>query len=303
MFSVGVDLGGHTISAALVKREGETARIVTRADRETPESRRLDEVVQIIAGMVDEVSQGREISFAGIGIPGFLDKSRRKITRFTNFSSLENVELLEHLAPALNRRGLFPLLRMENDANCFALGEAFCGAARGCRDFIALTLGTGIGSGIFVNGRLVTGAHGMAGESGHISISEKRDISCGCGSAGHLETFVSAEYIERRAREEGLPPDFRLLWNMRDDKRADMLITRALENLARGIASLVVVLDPEKVILGGGISKAEGLAEEVEAETLRWLPSPLRKHLKIEVSALGTEAALYGAASISMLER
>ena len=303
MFSVGVDLGGHTISAALVKREGETARIVTRADRETPESRGLDEVVQIIAGMVDEVSQGREISFAGIGIPGFLDKSRRKITRLTNFSGLENVELLEHLAPALNRRGLFPLLRMENDANCFALGEAFCGAARGCRDFIVLTLGTGIGSGIFVNGRLVTGAHGMAGESGHISISEKRDISCGCGSAGHLETFVSAEYIERSAREEGLPPDFRLLWNMRDDKRADVLITRALETLSRGIASLVVVLDPEKIILGGGMSKAEGLTEEVESETLRWLPSPLREHLKIEVSALGTEAALYGAASISMLER
>ncbi len=303
MLSVGVDLGGHTISAALVERKGETARMLSRADRETPGSRGLDEVVQIIAGMVDEVSQGRQISFVGIGIPGFLDKTRRKITRLTNFSGLENVYFLEHLAPALNRRGLSPLIGMENDANCSAVGEAFCGAAKGCRDFIVLTLGTGIGSGIFVNGGLLTGAHGMAGESGHMTISGKSDMSCGCGSAGHLETIASADYIERGARQEGLPPNFRLLWNMRDDKRADALISNALDALAGGIASLVVVLDPEKIILSGGMSKAEGLAEEVRARTLRWLPLPLREQLRIESSALGTEAALYGAASISMLER
>ncbi len=303
MLTVGVDLGGHTISAALVERRGETVRILSRSDRETPESRGLDEVVQIIAGMVDDVSQGRDISFVGIGIPGFLDRSRKKITRLTNFSGLEDVEFLEHLRPALNRRGLSPVLGMENDANCAAAGEAFCGAAKGCRDFIVLTLGTGIGSGIFVQGRLVTGAHGMAGESGHMTISGKSDIRCGCGSSGHLETIASADYIERRALGEGLPPDFRQLWNMREDKRADAIITGALDTLAGGIASLVVVLDPEKVILSGGMSKARGIAEEVSARTLRQLPLPMREHLNIEVSALGTEAALYGAASISMLER
>ena len=303
MLSVGVDLGGHTISAALVERKGETARIISRADRDTPENRGLDEVVQIIAGMIDEVSLGREISFAGVGIPGFLDKSRKKITRLTNFSGLENVEFLEHLRPALNRRGLSPLLGMENDANCAAAGEAFCGAAKGCRDFIVLTLGTGIGSGIFVNGRLVTGAHGMAGESGHMTITGKSGIRCGCGSSGHLETVASADYIETLALREGLAPDFRQLWDMREDERADAIITAALETLAVGIASLVVVLDPEKIILSGGMSKARGLAEEVTAMTLRRLPLPMRENLNIEVSALGAEAALYGAASISMLER
>lgn len=303
MLSAGVDLGGHTISAALVERKGETVRIISRADRDTPESRGLDEVVQIIAGMIDEVSLGSEISFVGIGIPGFLDKSRKKITRLTNFSGLDDVEFLEQLRSALNRRGLSPLLGMENDANCAAAGEAFCGAAKGCRDFIVLTLGTGIGSGIFVNGRLVTGAHGMAGESGHMTISGKSGIRCGCGSMGHLETFSSADYIERLARKQGLPANFRELWNMRENKKADVLISNALDTLARGIASLVVVLDPEKIILSGGMSKAPGLAEEVTAMTLRKLPLPMRENLKIEVSALGAEAALYGAASISMLER
>ena len=302
MLSVGVDLGGHTISAALIEREGEAVRMVSRSDRETPESRKLDKVVHVIAGMIGEVSQGRQISFVGIGIPGFLDKTRSKITRFTNFSGLENVCFAEHLSSALNRIGMSPSIAMENDANCSAIGEAFCGTAKECRDFVVLTLGTGIGSGIFVNSRLLIGAHGMAGESGHMTIG-KGNISCGCGSKGHLETMASADYIERSARRQGLPPDFRLLWDMRDDKRADALISGALDALAGGIASLVVVLDPEKIIVSGGMSKARGLAEEITVRTLDRLPVPLREHLKIEVSVLGADAALYGAASINMLER
>jgi len=177
MLSVGVDLGGHTISAALIEREGEAVRMVSRSDRETPESRKLDKVVHVIAGMIGEVSQGRQISFVGIGIPGFLDKTRSKITRFTNFSGLENVCFAEHLSSALNRIGMSPSIAMENDANCSAIGEAFCGTAKECRDFVVLTLGTGIGSGIFVNSRLLIGAHGMAGESGHMTIG-KGNISC-----------------------------------------------------------------------------------------------------------------------------
>ncbi len=303
LLSVGVDLGGHTISAALVESEGKNVRILYRIDRDTPEGRDIHEVVDCIAGMTAEVSLGREISSAGVGIPGFLDASRRVITKLTNFSGLENVAFLEYLRHALEKRGMSPLLAMENDANCFAVGEAFCGAAIGCNDFIVLTLGSGIGSGIFVNGTLVTGAHGMAGEAGHISISDIRDIRCGCGSAGHLETLASADYIERKALKEGLPGDFRFLWQMRNDKRVDDLVSKALETMARGIASLIVVLDPEKVIISGGMSKAEGIAEELETRTLPWLPLPMREYLSIEVSSLGADAGLYGAASINLLRR
>jgi len=301
--SVGVDLGGHTISAALVETGGKDARILYRVDRDTPEGRDIQEVVDCIADMTAEVSHGRKIAYAGVGIPGFLDVSRRVITKLTNFSGLEDIAFLDHLGHALEKRGMSPLLAMENDANCFAVGEAFCGAAVGCKDFIVLTLGTGIGSGIFVNGSLVTGAHGMAGEAGHISISEHRDLRCGCGSTGHLETLASADHIERKAAREGLPGDFRSLWQIRDDKRAEVLISSALETMARGIASLIVVLDPEKIILSGGMSKAEGIAEELEARTLPWLPLPMRDHLSIEVSSLGADAGLYGAASISLLRR
>ena len=303
LLSVGVDLGGHTISAALVEAEGKNARILYRIDRDTPQGRDIHEVVDCIAAMTAEVSHDREISSVGVGIPGFLDVSRRVITKLTNFSGLENIVFLEYLGHALEKRGMSPLLEMENDANCFAVGEAFCGAAVGCKDFIVLTLGTGIGSGIFVNGSLVTGAHGMAGEVGHISISEHRDIRCGCGSTGHLETLASADYIERKAAREGMPGDFRSLWQMRDDKRVGDIVSKALETMARGIASLIVVLDPEKIILSGGMSKAEGIAGELEVRTLPWLPLPMREHLIIEVSSLGSDAGLYGAASISLLRR
>ncbi|NLD04387.1 MAG: ROK family protein [Synergistaceae bacterium] len=303
MLSVGVDLGGHTITAALVETEEEHVRILYRIDRDTPEGRGIGEVVNCIADMTAEVSHGRDISFVGVGIPGFLDVSRKVITKLPNFSGLENIEFLEYLRHALEKKGMSPSLAMENDANCFAVGEALYGAAMGCKDFIVLTLGTGIGSGIFVNGRLVTGAHGMAGEAGHISISDSKDIRCGCGSSGHLETLVSADYIEQKAVKEGLPGDFRSLWRMRYDKSADALISNALETLSRGIASLIVILDPEKVILNGGMSKAEGIADELKERTIPWLPLPLRENINIEVSSLGAEAAIFGAASIRLLRR
>lgn len=302
VLSVGIDLGGHTISAALVETEGGSARILCRVDRETPKSRSIEKVVNCIADMTAEVLNGRNIVFAGIGIPGFLDVSRRTITKLTNFSGLENIEFLEYMGNALEKRGIFTPLAMENDANCFAVGEALYGAAAGCKNFIVLTLGTGIGSGIFVNGRLVTGAHGMAGEAGHISISDSENVKCGCGSAGHMETVASADYIERRAVKQGMTGDFRSLWQQRQcDKKTDELISNALETMARGIASLIVILDPEKIILNGGMSKAEGIAGELEAKTLSCLPLPMRKHLNIEISSLGAEAGLYGAASINLI--
>ena len=301
MLSVGVDLGGHTISAALMQIEGESLRIISRTDRETPAGRNLPEVIDCIADMTSEVSHNKDVSFVGVGVPGFLDVSRKIITKLPNFSGLEDIEFLEHLGKSLNKRGMSPSLGMENDANCFALGEAFYGAAKGCSDFIVLTLGTGIGSGIFVNGRLLTGAHGMAGEAGHISISDIKDLKCGCGSVGHLETLVSADYIEQMALKEGLPGDFKSLWQMRRDDRADDLISNALDTIARGIASLIVILDPEKIIISGGMSKAEGIASELEKRTVSWLPLPMRKYLNIEVSNLGADAALYGAASVNLL--
>lgn len=300
MLAVGLDLGGHTLSGALAEVGGKFPRIISGLKKNTPEGRVLDDVVRLIADITEELAAGKEVDFLGIGVPGFLDSSRTKITKFTNFSGLENVGFLRCVADSLKKRGIFPRLAMENDANCFAMGEAAAGLAVGCSDFIVLTLGTGIGSGIFANGRLITGAHGMAGEAGHIPMSDVTEPKCGCGSGGHLETLSSADYIEKRARAEGLPEDLKLLWNMRHDRRANRLVSESLDTLARGIAAISALLDPEKIILCGGMSRASGIAEELHERTVPWLPIPLREHLMIEVSTMGDDAALLGAAVTAM---
>ncbi|MFR5880887.1 MAG: ROK family protein [Cloacibacillus evryensis] len=124
----------------------------------------------------------------GIGIPGFVDKERRRILRLTNFSGCDGVYLGETISADLRELGVKAVIRLENDANCAALGEGAAGAARGMSDYVVLTLGTGIGAGIVTNGRLLSGAHGMAAECGHMAVSGDPALSgCGCGGRGHLE--------------------------------------------------------------------------------------------------------------------
>ena len=295
---IGIDLGGHNISAAVIETDGAAPFIAARRTVPTPSGRSLDDVVSSVADMVAELSDGRNTCSVGIGVPAFLDAERRKITYFTNFSGLENVEFPEIIGRALKSRGINVTVRMENDANCSALGESFCGAARNCSDFVVLTLGTGIGAGIVSNGSLVAGAHGMAGEAGHIPVLGDKKLICACGGAGHLESIFSADAIEKAAFKAGLPADFKSMWKYRKKEKTAAVINPAVDALARGIAYFVAVLDPEMIILNGGISRAEGLVDELSERTLPYLPIPFRRHLHIVRSELGPDAALFGAASL-----
>lgn len=295
---IGVDLGGHNISAAVIQTDGGSRNIAARMGMPTPAGRGLGEVVSSISDVIAKLSEGRAVCSAGIGVPAFLDKKRMKITRFTNFSGLENIEFPILIKNALKNRGIDVPVRMENDANCSALGEGLCGAAKGCSDYVVLTLGTGIGAGIVANGRLLAGARGMAGEAGHIPIFNYSWLKCACGGAGHLESVCSADSVEKAALKEGLPADFKELWKHRNEEKTAAIIEPALDALARAIAAIVVILDPEKVILNGGISRAENIREELAARTIPYLSIPFRQHLDIVISALGPDAALFGAASL-----
>ena len=172
------------------------------------------------------------------------------------------------------------------------------GEAAGMEDYVVLTLGTGVGAGIVSGGRLVRGAHGMAAECGHMALCGAELTGCGCGGAGHLEEAASADWLERRAKAAGLPADFKSLWQLRAAPEAETIISPALEALARGIASITVTLDPEAVILSGGMSRADGLAEELAARAQKYLPAPFRPYFRLETSKLGGEAAVIGAASL-----
>jgi len=263
----------------------------------SPAGRHKSDVIDILAETITALAGRHQIDSVGIGMPGFLDKKRETVVRLTNFSAFDDVRLPDILKEIIALNGIHVNVSMENDANCAALGEGIAGAARGCPDYIVITLGTGIGAGIVANGALVAGGHGIAGEAGHLSIMED-GVACRCGGISHLESAASADAIEKAALKCGIPADFKYIWEHRDEKEAETIVERALDSLARGIASLVATTDPERVILSGGMSKARGLAGELAIRVSPYLPAPFRPYLNIVTSALGGDAAIIGAASL-----
>lgn len=291
---IGIDLGGHNTAAAEIDLAcglcGEVVEVPT------PSSRTAADIFQTIADIVREVTPEKKL-LIGIGIPGYLNRSRTRVALLTNFNGINNMELPVLLEAYLEKQGLCASVKMENDANCAALGEGIGGAAQGCADYTVLTLGSGVGSGVVSGGRLLIGAHGMAGEAGHMSVGAEKNL-CLCGGFMHLEQSFSADRIEKRAAAAMLPADFKELWTRRSEERIRPLMGDALDTLARSIASLCVVTDPEMIILSGGISRALGLREELLPLVLNYLPIPYRETFDLRISALGSKAALIGAGSL-----
>jgi glucokinase len=297
---IGIDLGGHTLIAALVSEPGpgvlpEIARLQSE---DTPPGRGVREVLDAMAEEIARLSGGVDISSVGVAVPGMLDKERRLALRLPNFPrDWDGLDIPEELGAMLVERKIHAGgIRMENDANCYALGEGLAGEAVGVSDFVTFTLGTGIGCGIVSGGRLITGAHGMAGEGGHMVVSG--DEPCGCGGVGHSETIAAADGTTARALAKGLPGDFRELWAMRGRRDADEVIGATLDAMARTIASACHLMDPAMVIIGGGMSRADGIAGALRERTIPYLSTPFKDVIDVRVSRLGNEAALYGAAGL-----
>jgi glucokinase len=299
---VGIDMGGHTMTASLVSLgdgSGARGKIERSISVATPEGRGADDVIAAMAGAVMELSEGRPVESVGVAVPGMLDAGRRRAVCMPNFPpEWVGLEIPMRLGRALGGRRTSVPVSMENDANCYALGEGIAGEAAGLSDFVVFTLGTGIGCGIVTGGRLLTGARGMAGECGHLVVSG--DAPCGCGGRGHAETLAAADGTSARAAALGLPEDFKELWAMRGKNgKADAVLDETIDAIARAAASACVLLDPEMVILGGGMSRAEGLLEEARARALAYLPDAFGKFFDIRTSKLGDSAPVFGAASVT----
>ncbi|MDR0649739.1 MAG: ROK family protein [Synergistaceae bacterium] len=294
---VGIDLGGHTITAARVSLDDSGRAVIERsAEIETPPGRGVSDVLGAVAGLVDGLSTGRETG-VGLAVPGMLDALRRHAGVMPNFpKEWRRLDIPDALCRALADRGLSLPVRIENDANCYALGEGAAGEAVGLSSYVVFTMGTGIGSGVVVGGKLVTGAHGLAGEGGHVVVGS--GAICGCGGIGHAETLAAADGTTKRALAEGLPGDFRDLWAMRGDPAADRVLDVTIDGMARAVATVCHLLDPEAIIIGGGMSRAPGIAPAIKEATMPYLGLPYRETLDLRVSSLGNDAALYGAAQI-----
>lgn len=286
MKAIGVDLGGHKIAAALV----EDGHIVERIF-ETTSGREPDGVIAQIAALVRHLGASLGCP-VGVGVPGMLDARRETALLLPNFSGWNGLPLRKMLSAKIG----FPV-ELENDANCYALGEGWGGAAVEMTDYILLTLGTGVGGGIVINGKILKGYHGMAGEPGHLVVGAGEP--CGCGSHGHLEGISGADALERQARSMGLQPDLKYLWTQRTDPAVAPLWDRGLDHLAKGIASAVHLMDPQAIILGGGLSRGEDFLNVLKPRVVDYLSAPFRKTIDMRLSLLGNDAATIGAAALT----
>jgi len=285
---LGIDLGGHMTRVALV----EEGRILKSARTSTPASRLPEAVLENICGMVMGLTGGERCDGIGIGLPGMLDAGRTRVLRMPNFPRWKDFDLKAEAEQILG----MPVV-IENDANCYALGEGTSGAARGLEDYVVITVGTGIGGGVVLGGSLLKGSHGMAGELGHAAVGGK--VPCGCGGVGHSESLAGADAIEKAFETLGISGELSVLWGKRDHPPYRAVWDGALDALARTVATAVHFFDPQCVVIGGGVSRGEGFIDELRHAVTAYLADPFRMILDLRPSLLGNDAAVIGAAALA----
>ena len=286
---LGIDLGGTKIEGLVLGDDGgEIARRRVPTERE----RGYDHIVGRVAALVDELRAfAPACDRVGIGTPGSLS-ARDGTLKNSNTVCLNGRPLRDDLARAI---GLEVVI--ENDANCFALAEVRAGAARGARMAFGVILGTGVGAGIVVDGRVWTGPQHVAGEWGHHRISDDGP-QCYCGQRGCVETFLSGPALERAyadAGGDGVPASEVAARAAAGETRAAAVLDRYVDRFGRALANVVNVLDPDVIVLGGGLSNVEALYGRGVAAVARWVFND-ELRTRIVPHALGDSAGVIGAA-------
>jgi glucokinase len=300
-----VDLGGTFLRIALVDCSG---KIHQQQKERTPRGDSPDVIVDALAAAADRWSNdGRRIGAASIMVPGTVDNQNAVVVQAPNLPSLTNFPLQAVLEERLG----WPVL-LENDANAAAVGEMWLGAARGCRDVVSVTLGTGVGGGVILDGKLWRGAHGSAGEIGHTTVDPFSDLHCKCGNIGCLELFASATAIVRMARED-LSRFPQSMLN-RDDLTAERVYDAGREGdelaisvfkrfgtyLGVGLANLINIIDPEIIVIAGGAVNGWDLfACDMKREVNERAVRVTAQQVKIAAAQCGDNAGLLGAARLA----
>ncbi len=256
MNRIGVDVGGTKIEAAVLDPSG---TVIWRQRAPTPAGS-YDDILRTIAGLAAAAGPGS----VGVGIPGVLSPATG-LVKNANTQVLIGQAMDRDLATALGRP-----VRIENDANCFALSEAVDGAGAGARCVFGVIIGTGVGGGIVVDGRILPGRNRIAGEWGHTPLPWPRGDElpappCWCGQSGCLELYISGPALARHAGRDA--PTLMAA----DDPAAAMALHTHADRLARGLAVVMNVLDPDVIVLGGGLSNMEDLYAEVPALMARYV--------------------------------
>lgn len=312
-FTIGVDVGGTKVLAGIVDENG---AIIKQVRRDTPKAGGAL-LTQTIAEAAKELASQFPVTAVGVSAAGFVSSDRKRMLATPNISDWNGVDLDAELTKLIE----LPVI-VENDANAAAWGEAKFGAGRGRNHVMMLTIGTGIGGGIVVNGQLYRGAFGIAGEFGHMRVVPDGH-SCGCGAQGCFEQYASGSALVRHAREAcDAHPESAKNILQRGDGTLQAITGKAITDAARegdnlaisifntmgywlgsGIASLSVVLDPECVVIGGGVIDAGEILLAPTRESIAKTMPFAGKHPYPDVIAaeLGNEAGLVGVADLARL--
>ncbi|WP_102345595.1 ROK family glucokinase [Bacillus sp. Marseille-P3661] len=307
---VGVDLGGTTIKIAFISKEGE---ILCKWQIATDTTNNGDNIISDITTAINKKLEELKVEKnkllgIGIGAPAFLEIETGYVYQAVNIG-WENFDLKTNLEGHIQ----LPVV-VDNDANVAAIGEMWKGAGVGAKNIICITLGTGVGGGVITNGKIVHGANGMAGEIGHIKVIPEGGENCNCGGSGCLETVASANgmvklaldslsvypqsLLNEKLKKHGVI-NSKIIFEsaMNGDEYAKKVIDQACYYLGLAVANIANVLNPEKIIIGGGVSSAGEL-----------LLSPIKKHFQkfalkrvferadLSVATLGNDAGVIGGA-------
>lgn len=307
---IGVDIGGTGIKAGIVDEKG---TIIIKDSIETNVASGYEVIVKEMADLIEKVVKDSGISYdeidsIGIGCPGSID-DREGVVTYSNNLKFENVPLCAELKKYINKP-----IYINNDANCAALGEFFALNDDSVENFIAITLGTGVGGGVIINKKLYTGFNGVAGELGHMVIVTDGN-QCTCGRKGCWEAYASATALIKATGEKAEKyPDSLMVKMIKDagkvsgrtawdamrqgDKAGKEVVDEYVKYVSEGLINLVNIFQPSVIAIGGGISK-EGdnllipVKNYMEGKTYA---SGLVKPVKIVMAQLGNDAGIIGAA-------
>jgi glucokinase len=312
MYAIGIDIGGTKIAGALVDENG---RIEKELKVPTPATN-PDAIADAVVSLVEELGAGVEVAATGVAAAGFIDADRANIVYAPNLSWRN-----EPFKAKLSSRLSMPVF-IENDANAAGWAEYRFGAGAGVKHMVMLTIGTGVGGAVIVDGRMLRGGFGIAAELGHINVVPD-GVLCGCGQKGCLESYGSGTALLRAAKalaasgsgegarlaelqaEKGELTGVEVYQAIVEGDPGALRLLRELgEVIGKAIASLTAVLDPELVVIGGGVSQAgELLVGPMRDAFLSHLPARgFRPELRIETAKLVNDAGVVGAADLARRE-
>lgn len=285
---IGIDLGGTAIKLGRFDWDGNCLQSLSLP---TPQPATPDAVLAALVSAIEQIDPDRTTVAIGVGTPGPADATGRIARVAINLAGWRDVPLADWLESKTGRATV-----LANDANCAGMGEYWLGAGQPFRDLILLTLGTGVGGAVILDGKLFVGRDGTAGELGLITLNPEGP-DCNSGNQGSLEQYASVRAIRRRT---GLEPDELSAKAAAGDPDALAFWQAYGRDLGAGLASLIYVLTPEAIILGGGVSaSARFFLPTLEQELARRVLPSSRAGLQILIAELGNQAGMVGAAKLA----